>query len=280
LDPLIVQRGKKKLLAEFDLGAGSLQGISQHDALQWLENISSDELRYHKLIYERPVILNFLEHDEVSGDPWYATLPDDDRARAFILGLVQQQYNALFAKGFQSNDIQRLEQLKAFELPELDKKGRYYYSATANLFTSYYHQLNALLQDFSPEKVNAFRAFGEQHFFETIASLPPYFDSMRNEFANALLQAADKLADDSIKAVDVAFMLSNIARAVAASREIKETARRFSNQHVEGRTFAGNSPSRQSTSLPDAAPRKKNYGCIIAAVIVFVVIRLLTMLLR
>lgn len=266
------------MLAEFELGSALVQGMSKHDALQWIETITVEELNYHKLIFDRPVLLDFLEQGHVSGDPWYTTLPPDEGARNFIFGLVQQQFNVLFASAFESNDIGRLQQLKRFELPELDKKGPYYYAAAANLFTAYYHQLTPLVQDFTREKVIALKEFGEQPFIRTIAALPSYFDAMRNEFASTLIQAVEKLADDDVGARAEAHSLSKIARSIAVSEDIKATAKRLANQHVEGYNPAGISPTEQGST--HAAPSKRRYGCIIAAIIVFVVLRLLMMLLR
>lgn len=276
IDPVVVQRARKKMLAEFELAGPGVQGLSKHDALRWLDTLSAVELYHHKLIYDRPVILEFLENGNVSGERWYHTLPADEAATTFILSQVQQQFNALFASAFQANDIERLEQLKAFELPELEKKGRYYYSGAAHAFGAQYHQLTALVQNVSADTVNELSAFVSQPFIRTMAILPAYFDSMRNEFASMLLQAVPNLTDDKVRATSVAYSVAAAARSVAASAELKATAKRTANQHVEGRTLSGASTHGTTDASP---PKKKNYGCIIAAVIVFVVLRLLLTLL-
>gem|GEM_PF-1733962 len=204
VDPIVIQQAKKRLLAEFELGSASVAGMSKHDALEWLENLDPDELYYHKLIYERSVILNFLEKGKASPERWYTFLPADDKARAFIQNLVQQHFDTAFAKAYRENNTARLVQLGKFELPELERKGRFYFATTMSQITGYYHQLLALAQNLDKDKdkntIQALEQFVQGRFFKTMGSLPPYFDAMRNEFARTLLQAAKTLASDEVKA--------------------------------------------------------------------------------
>jgi hypothetical protein len=224
IEPLVLQRAKKKLLAEFDLGSAGVQSTSKNDALLWLDNINENELAYHRAIYDRPAILQFLESGQVWDLHWYNALPEDDRLRAFIQGLVQQQFNTLFSNAFQADDVVRLQELSKFELPEIEKKGRYYFQGAMNQLTGRYHQLADLAKNSTTAGASALHQFAGQSFFKTLQALPPYFTAMRNEFANTLLQASEKLAADEVQAYTEASYLAARARLVAVSPDIVKLA--------------------------------------------------------
>jgi len=282
VDALVMQRARKKLLAEFDLGSTEVQGMSKHDALQWLDNLNADELGYHKLIYDRPAILMFLEKGEVSKERWYEGLPSDDRAGSFIQGLVQHQFNSLFSDAFQKNDVTRLWTLATFDLPEVDKKGRYYYSGAMNLLTSYYHQFVDIAQKANTNAA-LLQQFLDQPFFGSMGALPPYFNAMRNEFAITLLQTAEKLTDDEVKDhmkdYYAASLLLKTARSVAASPEIvKQASAKFAGvvEKTSGTSRAILHPDVQAQQ----EPKKTSYkGCLIAGFIIITIIRLLMLVL-
>jgi len=277
IDPVIMQRARKKLLAEFELGGAEVQGMSKHDALQWLDTLNADELRYHKLIYDRPVILAFLESGQVSPGRWYEGLPSDDGARTFIQGLVQQQFNTLFTDAFQKNDVARIWELSKFDLPEIDKKGRYYYGGAMNLLTSYYHQVVDIAQKANTNAA-LLQQFLAQPFFISIAALPPYFNAMRNELAITLMQAAGKLTGDDVKDhmkdYYAASLLVTTARSVAAAADITAQANAKLSDFVEK---TDGTP--RAIKHPDAheEPKKSYRGCIIAVFVIITLLRLLMM---
>ncbi len=277
VDALVMQRARKKLLAEFELGGAEVQGMSKHDALQWLDSLNADELQYHKLIYDRPVILAFLEKRQVSPGRWYEGLTADDRARSFIQAFVQQQFNTLFTEAFQKNDVARLHELAKFELPEIDKKGRYYYGGAMNLLTSYYHQVVDIAQK-ATTNAALLQQFLAQPFFKSIVALPPYFNAMRNELAITLIQAAGKLTDDDVKDhlkdYYAASLLVTTARSVAASADITRQANEKLSDFVEK---TDGTP--RAVKHPDAQeePKKSYRGCFIAGFVIITLLRLLMM---
>ncbi len=171
----------------------------------------------------------------------------------------------------------RLQELGKFDLPETDKKGRYYYSGAMNLLTSYYHQVVDIAQKASANAA-LLQQFLAQPFFKSIVALPPYFNAMRNELAITLVQAAEKLTGDDVKDHQkdyyAASLLVTTARSIAASAKITTQANEMLSDFV-GKTDG----TPRAIKHPDAheEPKKSYRGCIIAGFVIITLLRLLMM---
>jgi hypothetical protein len=269
VDPLVIQRAKKKLLAAYEVDDKGITDFSKNDLLQWFDNLKPEELKFHKYIFDHKALLDFLEHGKVTPGDWHSGLPDDAALQNFILTRVQQQYDQLFAEAFRTADHKRLKELSGFHLPDIEKKGRYYYTGTLNLLTSYYHQLLQLTNDWNASREPQLREFITLPFLFIIPALPPYFQSMRDEFALTIIRFAADLCDDKFKQRSFAQELANVSRTLAPSPTALSTIEAIEKEKI----FNEKSPDSSSSG---GSNRK---GCIAWAIAIFLLLNLLRILL-
>lgn len=271
VDPMVIQRAKKKLLAEFEIDDKGVAGFSKNDLLQWFDNLKPEELRFHKYIYDNKTLLEFLEHGKVTPGDWHSGLPDDASLQHFVLSRVQQQYDHLFAEAFRAADHKRIKELSRFSLPDIEKKGRYYYTGTLNLLTSYYHQLLQLTKDWNKAREPQVREFMSLPFLFIIPTLPPYFQAMRDEFAVTIIRFAAELCDDKFKQREFAQELANISRTLAPSASALSTIESVEKEKI----FNEKSESSAASSSSEGSSKK---GCIAWVVAIFLLLNLLRIL--
>jgi hypothetical protein len=273
VDPMVIQRAKKKLLAEFEVDDKGVAGFSKNDLLQWFDNLKPEELQFHKYIYNNKTLLEFLEHGKVTPGDWHTGIPDDASLQHFVLSRVQQQYDHLFAEAFRAADNKRIKELSRFSLPDIEKKGRYYYTGTLNLLTSYYHQLLQLTREWNAAREPQVREFISLPFLFILPALPPYFQAMRDEFSVTIIRFAAELCDDKFKQRAFAQELANVSRTLAPSASALSTIESLEKEKI----FNEKSESATSSSSTSEGSSKK--GCVTVVIVIFVLITLLRILL-
>jgi len=195
-DPATLQRAKKKLLAELEIDENALGGMTKDQMLKWFDSLNPLELKYHHFIFHHKPLLNFLEQGSLRPNNWYMQLHAPPEIQDFILPKIQQQYDHLITEAFRNADRDAIIMLSNFQLPDLQTKGRYYYTGALNLFTAYYHQWIQLAANYSPDKAAAIREFLSQPFISVIPHMPPYLAAMRDEFALAVAKFAGELCEN------------------------------------------------------------------------------------
>jgi hypothetical protein len=267
LDPVVIQRAKKKLLAELELSEQNIVDFSKNDLLQWFDNLKAEELAFHRYIFENKSLLNFLETGTVTPGDWTQTLPVDQALQHFVLREVQKQYDHLFAEAFRSSDSQRIKELSAFTLPDIEKKGRYYFSEALNLLTAHYHQLLQFTKNWEPQQESQLREFLSLPFFSIIAILPSYFQAMRDEFAVTLMQLGEKVSDEKHKQYALAKEIAQMSRAIGPSAAVRVTIGQIEKEKILSR----------KTEEP-AVEKKGRKGWVAWVIFIFLLLNLLRVL--
>lgn len=266
LDHSVVQRAKKKLLAEFEL-QDSIAGFSKNDLLQWFDNLNAEELTYHKYIYENKPLLIFLEEGQVTPGDWIESLPNDSALQSFVFKEVQQQYDQLFTEAFRNSAPPRIKELSSFALPDIEKKGRYYYAGALNLLTANFHQLLLISRNWDVVHEPQLREFMSLPFFRLFPVLPPYFQAMRDEFAITLIHLAEQLCEEKFKQFQLAKDVALMSRAIGPSDKALGTIMLIEKKKI---LTKGNN---------EAIPEKKSKrGCVAWVILIFVLLNLLRIL--
>lgn len=282
MDARAIQRARKKLQAEFDiLNDASLDvQARKNELIQWLDNLKPEQLAWHLLIYRNTPLLDFLERGVLTAGDWTAHTPafhTDAAFYEFVIAQVTERYDALFAEAFRVYDVQGLKQLKQFVLPNAAKRGRYYYSSTINLLTAHYHNLLQLSKDLVENAyTGTLPAYTEIPFLLALNELPPYFQSMRNEFAQSLAQLAymlkgKKRAADAPLADAALFVATSLSVSAPAASKLAELKKEHSGTTDELKKSSAQATSGSSTG-------KNIGGCLALIILLGFVIRILRLL--
>lgn len=266
LDPIILLRAKKKLLAELEISDESTGDFSKNDLLQWFDHLKQEELLHHKYIYDHPSLLKFLEEGKVTDSSWTISLPQDTELQEFILALVEPQFDHLFEEAFREGDVARINELAALSLPNKEKRGRHYYHSTLQLLTANYHQLLELTKEWTPHREPELRELMSSSFFLLLPHLPVYFQPMRDEFAMTLMRFAEDPVNEKYKLKKLTtdlVMLSETLGASAAAQEVinAKKTKLFLDQPTDS-----------------ASEKKKGKGCLIWIIVIIVLANILRLI--
>lgn len=269
--PLEIQRAKKRILAEAELkGNDSNSRASANELLQWLDNIKPEELRYHHVIFKNKPLLQFLEEGIIAKESChlqFAESTSEPALQNFVSALIQKQYDFYFAEAFRNKDLEKIRELSKFQLPDLDKKGRYYYAATTSQLSAYYHQLLQITRNWAPQHEQQLLDFLRLPLFDLLRALPPYFQPMRQEFANLLLEFSRVLKNEDNQRADLA------KKVLAAAGQIDKS---YLAQIDNKRTLK---PPQASTTVDNPGQVKK-IGCLVYWLFVaaFILVKLIALL--
>ncbi len=276
IDSRDIQRAKKKILAEFELmGAELKNGLSKDEVMRWIDSLKSEELPFHKRIYENKILLNFLENGQVSTEDWKKQLsPATTEPHFFdhIFALVSEKYDQLFAEAFKNLDSEKLRKLNGFHLLDTEKRGRYYYTSTVKLLKFQYQQLLQAHGQVSESKQPAvnLELFFKQTYLQALNALPTYFQAMRDELAIALTNLAAELGNEKNKQYqlvsEVLFAVNKIIVSPQAQKTI--SAIRKEQIHREGIV----------TDYSEATPKNRR-GCVVWVIGILILLKIIGLLL-
>ncbi len=267
LDPVILLRAKKKLLAELEISDQPTGDFSKNDLLQWFDHLKQDELLHHKYIYDHPSLLKFLEEGKVTDSYWITSLPQDIKLQEFILALVEPQFDHLFGEAFREGDVARISELAALSLPNKEKRGRHYYNSTLQLLTSHYHQLLELIKEWTPNRESELRELMSSSFFMLLPHLPAYFQPMRDEFALTLIRFAEDPVNEKYKlkklTTDLVVLSAKLGASAAAQEVINAKKTKL---FLDQPTVTG------------VSEKKNGKGCLIWIIVIIVLANLLRLI--
>jgi tetratricopeptide (TPR) repeat protein len=238
-DNLLIKRAKKTLLAEIELSDsetinhGGVE-LTKSDCLRAIDELDHKDKRdFHLFIYQNKDLNNFLTRGDLA---FFQTFKVESIYKLkdfvdFISPYFSEQYARALSKSFKNNQTTKVKHLLSVNPIVNEAYNEACYKSTYSVVKELENEIIEITKSIENKKSKYF----ENHFedlpdevkkkvnIEILNLLPPYFQSLRNQFAQSIGNLARDLNNDPHKAYKQAYQIIEIAKDISKERLVNQT---------------------------------------------------------
>lgn len=238
-DNLLIKRAKKTLLAEIELSDSETinhSGIelTKSDCLRAIDELDHKDKRdFHLFIYQNKDLNNFLTRGDLA---FFQTYMVESIYKLkdfvdFISPYFSEQYARALSKNFKNNQTTKVKHLLSVNPIVNEAYNEACYKSTYSVVKELENEIIEITKSIENKKSKYF----ENHFedlpdevkkkvnIEILNLLPPYFQSLRNQFAQSIGNLARDLNNDPHKAYKQAYQIIEIAKDISKEGLVNQT---------------------------------------------------------